>query len=88
MIGDLAGEAGPDVLHAEHIDEEVGQLVRAPRQVLGPLMPDRVVVEQLGIFQLDHGRARPGRRDDRSGVGEGANGVPGQVAGVGRDSRC
>src|SRR5436189_159068 len=74
--------ASADVLDAEHVDEEVAQLVRPGGEVVGLPAPHRIVVKQLGIFELDHRRTGAGRRNDHLRSGKGANRVAGQLTGV------
>ena len=82
VIGRSAREAGAHVLGAEHVDQEIRQLVGAPGQLLRACAPDRVMVKQFRILELDHSRTRAGGRDDQRTLGEGGDRVPGEVAGI------
>jgi len=45
-------------------------------------VPNEVVLKQLWIFQLDHRRARSGRRDDPAISCESLNGMTGNHSGI------
>ena len=64
VIGDPALEARAHVFDAQHVDEEIRQLVGAPARSSRALLPDGIIVKQLRILQLDHRRAGAGGRDD------------------------
>src|ERR1043166_7228977 len=71
-----------NVADAENIDQEVGQFMRAVRQVFGPLMPNRIVVKEFGVLKLDHGGAGTGWSHHLFAVGKSLDGVAGEIAGV------
>jgi hypothetical protein len=54
----------------------------AVSQILGPAMPDQIVLEEFWIFELDHGGAGAGGRDDEPISGERLDGVLSQDASV------
>jgi len=54
MVGHRALEGRLDAVHAEHLDQELGELARLCREPLGRCPERRVVLEQAGELGLDH----------------------------------
>ncbi len=65
VVGHPVREGRADVGHAEHVDEQLGQLVGARRDRGHPAAQRLVVLGQPRVGVADHGHARAGRGDDR-----------------------
>ena len=82
VVGHPALERGLDARHAEHVHEELRQLVGLLREGLGRGLERRIVLEESRVLRLDHPRAGARGHDHVLGSREEPDGPRGDDGGV------
>src|SRR5205807_1287992 len=82
VVRDTPADGRAELASAEHLDEELRELVRPPREPPG-ILSELAVRQEARVLVPEHPRARARRHDDVVGVAKERHGARGDRPGLG-----